>query len=66
MKKFWSYFIISVLVIVAVFFLVSLILSNIHEISMVAEWQRWLDLCGIIKDTSEPVIETVSDIGLLA
>jgi len=58
MKKFAVYFTLSLIVIVVAFFLVSLIMSNIHDVTMIAEWRDWLEKMNIIKETAEPAVET--------
>lgn len=41
MKKFWLIFSIVLVVLVAGFFITSLVLANIHDVSMIEEWQSW-------------------------
>lgn len=58
MKVFWT-IILTLLILVATFFIISLIMSNIHNVSMIAEWQTWLKNIGIIKDATQTVEQAV-------
>ena len=54
MKKFWSYFVLSVIVIVAVFLIVSLTMASIHDRdNLIDEWKSWLP-----EDKQEEVVDT--------
>ncbi len=62
MKNFWSIFIIAVLVIVAFFFGGSFISAEIHDRSLVEEWQSWLPAQEESVEDEESVDENVEDL----
>ena len=66
MKNFWLNFVMFLIFIVAVFFLVSLIMSNIHDVTMLVEWNNWLKAIGVIKETSESVAKSIAYINFVA
>lgn len=41
MKKFWSYFFLSVLILASGFMLTSLTMASVHKTSLVDEWKSW-------------------------
>ena len=53
MPKWLAYFIVILLVLVALFFVVSLVLASFHNVSIVGEWQRWIDAVKPAKDAAK-------------
>lgn len=60
MKKFLSYFFVSLLVIVCVFLLVSLTMSSVHGYdNVIDEWKSWLP-----EEEQEELVDTSDDVDI--
>lgn len=53
MKNFWLVLIMILILVVISFFVLSLVLANIHDVNMLEEWQRWIDKLKTTKETVE-------------
>lgn len=53
MKKWVGYLFLAILIVVALFFVVSLIMASFHNQGIVAEWQSWFDGIKSSKETVE-------------
>lgn len=56
------YLIITLLVLVAIFMVVSLVLASYHNVSIVGEWQRWIDAMKPAKETVKETAKTTAQI----
>lgn len=60
MKKFWSYFLLSLILVAGGFLIVSLTMASIHDHdNVVDEWKSWLP-----EDKQEEVVETDDNIDI--
>ncbi len=59
MPKWLVYFIVVLLVVVALFFVVSLVMASFHNVSIVGEWQRWIDAMKPAKSAVETAAKAI-------
>lgn len=62
MPKWLVNLIITLLIVVALFFVVSLVMASFHNVSIVGEWQRWIDAMKPAKETVKETAETTAQI----
>lgn len=58
MKKGFIWFLAFLIIAVIIFFVVSLVMANIHDVSMIEEWQKWFPF---LKETKK-VVETTASV----
>lgn len=59
MPKWLVYFIVVLLVVVALFFVVSLVMASFHNVSIIGEWQRWIDAMKPAKNAVETAAKAI-------
>lgn len=53
MSKALTWILVSLIAVVAIFMIVSLVLASVHNVSIVGEWQRWVDGLKPAKEPAE-------------
>lgn len=55
MPKWLFYLIVAIIVVVAAFFIVSLVMASFHKVGIVEEWQSWFNAIKPVGDAAKEV-----------